>query len=326
MENVFTLILAGITLITGIIWLIKHFKLEKNRRIKNTTLLAQTINDLNNHDQTKIMKKLTNWIEVGSSIFPTLLLVFFIRSFIYEPFQIPSSSMMPTLLVGDFILVKKYAYSIKNPITKKTLFNISNPKRGDIIVFKYPIIPKINYIKRIIGLPGDRVTYDLINKHITIEYSSKDYQHFNKKINITYNNIQSNDIVQLFNYDRFNKVHNYFYHIPLKNNIPKHGIRLYKNKETLNNLSHDILIIPGKQDTILDYYQEFDQPLGTWVVPKGNYFVMGDNRDNSADSRYWGFVSEKNIIGKATIVWMSFEKQEGEWPIGIRFHHIGIIH
>ena len=119
---------------------------------------------------------------------------------------------------------------------------------------------------------------------------------------------------------------NGFYQIPLNDNVPSGGIRMRERQESLGNVTHRILTVPDAQDRVGAYYQQPGKPLAEWVVPAGHYFMMGDNRDNSADSRYWGFVPEKNLVGKATAIWMSFEKQEGEWPTGVRFSRIGGIH
>ncbi|WP_024486235.1 signal peptidase I, partial [Serratia fonticola] len=260
------------------------------------------------------------------SVFPVLLLVFVVRSFIYEPFQIPSGSMMPTLLIGDFILVEKFAYGVKDPITQTTLIETGHPKRGDIAVFKYPRDTKLDYIKRVIGVPGDRVTYDPVNKRVTVQESCNSGQACDTALAVTYSDMQPSDFVQMFTRSGMGETSNGFFQIPLTDNVPQGGIRLGERKETLGNVTHRILTVPGAQDQVGAYYQQAGQQLGEWVVPAGHYFMMGDNRDNSADSRYWGFVPEKNLVGKATAIWMSFEKQEGEWPTGVRLSRIGGIH
>ncbi|WP_213978198.1 signal peptidase I, partial [Serratia marcescens] len=170
MANMFALILALATLVTGIIWCFERFKWAPARRAKIAAVNAQTAGAVDDKTLAKVAKQ-PGWVETGASVFPVLLLVFVVRSFIYEPFQIPSGSMMPTLLIGDFILVEKYAYGIKDPITQTTLIETGHPKRGDIAVFKYPLDPKLDYIKRVIGLPGDRITYDPVNKRVTVQPS-----------------------------------------------------------------------------------------------------------------------------------------------------------
>ncbi|MBQ0957173.1 signal peptidase I [Serratia symbiotica] len=320
MANMFALILALATLITGIIWCFERFKWAPARREKTA---AGNVDD---NELVNVAKPPPGWVENGASVFPVLLLVFVVRSFIYEPFQIPSGSMMPTLLIGDFILVEKYAYGIKDPITQTTLIKTGHPKRGDIAVFKYPLNPKLDYIKRVIGLPGDRITYDPMNKRVAVQPSCDGGQSCDKMLAVTYNDVQPSDFVQLFSRSGVSEASNGFYQIPLSDNVPQNGIRLRGGQETLGNVTHSILSVPGTRDQVVAYYQQPGKPLAEWVVPAGHYFMMGDNRDNSADSRYWGFVPEKNLVGKATAIWMSFEKQEGEWPTGLRLSRIGAIH
>jgi signal peptidase I len=252
-----------------------------------------------------------------------LALVFVVRSFIFEPFQIPSGSMMPTLLIGDFILVEKFAYGIKDPITQTTLIETGHPKRGDIAVFKYPENPRLDYIKRVVGLPGDRVSYDPIAKQVTIQPGCGDKPNCGSALSVTYSNVEPSDFVQTFS-GTGREMTSGFYQIPVGQK--SEGIRMAVRKETLGEVTHNILTVPGAQDQLGLYYQQMRQSLGSWVVPAGHYFMMGDNRDNSADSRYWGFVPERNLVGKATAIWMSFEKQEGEWPTGVRLSRIGGIH
>lgn len=311
MANMFALILAIATLITGIVWCIDKYKWAPTRRAKRAAAQAQGI------EATKTDKQ-PGWVETTASVFPVLFVVFVVRSFIYEPFQIPSGSMMPTLLIGDFILVEKYAYGIKDPITQTTLIETGHPKRGDIAVFKYPKDPSMDYIKRVIGLPGDRVTYDPLSKTVSVQQAST-------AVPVTYSDVEESDFIQTFSGYSGNELGNGFFQKP-KGETMQGGVRLAGRNETLGDVTHRILLIAQAPSQPGSYYQQAGQPQSTWVVPEGMYFMMGDNRDNSADSRYWGFVPERNLVGKATAIWMSFDKQEGQWPTGVRLSRIGGIH
>ena len=318
MANMFALILAIATLVTGIVWCIVKFKWAPARRAKRAAAQAEGI------AETKADKQ-PGWVETTASVFPVLFVVFVVRSFIYEPFQIPSGSMMPTLLIGDFILVEKYAYGIKDPITQTTLIETGHPKRGDIAVFKYPKDPSLDYIKRVVGLPGDRVVYDPLSKTVSIQPACDGGTPCDKALAVTYSDVQPSDFIQTFSGFSGNEVGNGFYQVPQGESM-QGGLRLATRNETLGDVTHRILLVTQAQSQPGSYYQQPGQPQSSWVVPQGMYFMMGDNRDNSADSRYWGFVPERNLVGKATAIWMSFDKQEGEWPTGVRLSRIGGIH
>ena len=207
--------------------------------------------------------------DFSKSIFPILFIVLFLRSFIIEPYRIPSGSMIPTLVVGDFILVKKYQYGIKLPLSNQLVFPNKQPQYGDIIVFQYPLNKKISYIKRVVALPGDRINY--INKNILIN---------GKKV--SHSNVSSHKISK---FDTGN------------------GKIL---KEKLFNNTHMILVDKS------DFGQDF-----SYIVPKDSYFVLGDNSDNSNDSRYWGPVHKDNIIGEAFLIWM-FWNSDSEYSLSDR--------
>ncbi|WP_413528020.1 signal peptidase I [Rahnella inusitata] len=325
MANMFALVLAIATLVSGIIWCLDRFKLAPARRAKIAKIKAETGGAVDDTTLNKVAKQ-PGWVETCASVFPVLLVVFVVRSFIYEPFQIPSGSMMPTLLIGDFIVVEKYAYGLKDPITQTKLIETGEPKRGDVVVFKYPLNPKVDYIKRLVGLPGDRVTYDPFSKRVTIQPACKSGSNCNTALAVTYDAGAASDFVQTFAQASGGEASSGFFETPPTENVPQDGVRLVQFNETLGNVTHHILTVPGARDQLGAYYQQPGQPMGTWVVPAGHYFMMGDNRDNSADSRYWGFVPEKNLVGKASAIWMSFKKQEGEWPTGVRLSRIGGIH
>jgi signal peptidase I len=190
-----------------------------------------------------------------------ILAVLLLRSFLIEPFRIPSGSMMPTLLVGDFILVNKYRYGIRLPVLNKKVYELDEPERGDVVVFRFPKDPGVDYIKRVVGVPGDHVVY-------------RDKTLF----------INGEKIAQI-------PQGNY---IGMGSGLSMSGADL--RREDLTGVKHDILVVPKIRGVNSDV-----------VVPEGHYFVMGDNRDNSNDSRYWGFVPEENLVGKAFMIWMNWD-------------------
>ena len=221
-------------------------------------------------------------VEYAKSFFPVILVVFALRSFLVEPFKIPSGSMMPTLLIGDFILVNKYTYGIRLPVINKKILELNNPKRGDVMVFRYPHDPSLDYIKRVIGVPGDVVEYR--DKRLTINGKPVSTQSAG-----TYSYVGSG-----LNY-----------------------ITATVYNERLNGAEHTMMTEPDKPSVypqqVLDFpYREncsYNAEGEGFVckVPAGQYFMMGDNRDASNDSRYWGFVPDRNIVGKAFFIWMNFD-------------------
>lgn len=323
MINTFSLILVIITGISCIFWCInKIYILINNCKWCKSIYFFEKLKIFSQKKKNFFVVLISVFINVFnfvSSLFPMLLLVFIMRSFVIEPFQIPSGSMMPTLLIGDFILVKKFAYGIKNPINQKTLIDIGCPIRGDVVVFKYPKNPKLDYIKRVIGKPGDKIVYNIVSKQLIV-YPRDVIQ----ALPTIYSNIVPSDFFQEFFTTVDGVVSTTFVEInrDYQDNSSR-GIRLIQTTESLDGVKkYNILtmIPPGDKNFIKMYNKHTTNLISEWVVPEGSYFVMGDNRDNSADSRYWGFVPEKNIVGKAVIVWMSVNKQEGKWPTGIRLH------
>jgi signal peptidase I len=208
-------------------------------------------------------------IEYSKSFFPVLALVFVVRSFLFEPFQIPSESMVPTLEVGDFIVVNKFSYGIRLPLIRTKVLNISSPKRGDVMVF-FPPHDERYFIKRVIGLPGDRIQY--INHQLYIN---------DQKVEIDFDSVTT-DLSRPF--DACSTV--------------------FKGSSVMMTEMLDDKTFRSRKCTVPGQYSL----SGTWIVPNGHYFMMGDNRDNSLDSRDWGFVPERNVVGKAVAIWMHWEK------------------
>ncbi|QCI23801.1 signal peptidase I [Buchnera aphidicola (Macrosiphoniella sanborni)] len=310
MAYIVTLFFLTSTLITGIFWIYYC--------IKNLQYYCLNKKKNKNEHQLKASDK-RYFFESLASFFPIFLTIFIIRSFIYEPFHIPSGSMMPTLLIGDFILVEKFTYGVKEPITHKTLINIGHPQRGDIVVFRHPYDYNTNYIKRVIGLPGDKITYDTQKKHIHICTNYINQKNCKEELVFHYSK------PQLSNF--FQKI----YFLDKNNNSIKskktYDLLYYDIvEENTNTMKYNILLLNNIKNSKQNYFHQKNMPKLTWIVPKNKYFMMGDNRDNSLDSRYWGFVPEENLVGKAIKIWMSFDKNENEWPTGIRINRIGNIY
>jgi len=241
------LILTVLTLFTGVVIAVEKFLMGNDEGEGTGSVARQTL------------------VEYSRSFFPVLLFVLIIRSFVFEPFRIPSGSMMPTLLQGDFIFVQKYAYGLRLPVTETKIIETGGPERGDVVVFRLPSNTSINYIKRVVGLPGDEIKYErhrLVINGETVELE-KDAEATNLE-------------------PRFN--------------------------ETLGGREHDILI-SNPSYSVRD---------GVYRVPEGHYFVMGDNRDNSKDSRFIGAIPESHLVGEAVRIWMHMDGLQ--WP---RWERVG---
>jgi len=284
----FALILFVLVVLTGIAWVADKLVFQRQRQTAAAAALAEFDaraqvqaqygggGDIGAARLQLAEDKLRQpwWLEYTASFFPVIAAVFLLRSFVIEPFKIPSGSMIPPLQIGDFILVNKYTYGIRLPIVNKKIVELNQPQRGDVMVFRYPKDESMDYIKRVIGVPGDVVKYD--NKRLTVNGQPATYA-------------PQSDYLD--------------------------GERLTYSKqyqETLGNVTHNILndadrpaYVSGPDDFPFRENCTYNQTGFTCKVPAGHYFMMGDNRDNSADSRYWGFVPDKNIVGKAFFIWMN---------------------
>ncbi|MCV2531212.1 MAG: signal peptidase I, partial [Candidatus Lightella neohaematopini] len=286
-----------IIIVIFLIWISNFILIRYNQKSKKNKL---TIINYDSIFNTNILNYVNKFI---SSVFPTLIILLLIRLVLIEPFNILSGSMIPNLLQGDFIFVEKISYGIKNPISNNYFLKFHVPNRGDLIVFSYPNDKNIKYIKRIIGIPGDKIIYDYINKEISI-YPNY-IRSLNNKITIKYSDLVFSNFKQVF-YFRDNKIISCYTTNKLSNK--EHYIKLLEKKESLSKLSYNILINPEQYDQIDYYFRQNKNIISEWIVPANKYFVMGDNRDNSFDSRYWGFVSDNNIIGRAIFIWFSIDK------------------
>lgn len=273
MDFNFPAIMVGAVFITGIIWMVDALWLAPKRRLAADGLSEQGGDETAVLDAKETLLKEPVLVEYARSLFPVILAVLVLRSFLVEPFRIPSGSMMPTLLVGDFILVNKFAYGVRLPVINTKILDTGEPARGDVMVFRYPKNPSIDYIKRVIGLPGDKVSY------------------YNKQLFI--NGEPAKQELQ----DTF---------IGVGSGVSMSGAK--RRLEHLLGVDHNILIDENRGTL-----------EGEFTVPEGHYFVMGDNRDNSNDSRYWGFVPEENLVGKAFMIWMNWDSEAS----GIAWDRLG---
>ncbi len=268
----FPAILVFATFVTGVIWLFDVLLFAPRRK---ALVIAQTAKAEGGGDASPLPDPIL--VEYARSFFPVILLVLLLRSFLVEPFRIPSGSMMPTLLVGDFILVNKFAYGIRLPVLNKKVIEVASPSLGDVVVFRYPREPSIDYIKRVVGVPGDQIAY----RQKTVYINGR------PAIQVP---------VGIYN--------------GMGSGAGQTGS--LRNIETLNGLEHDVLINPQVPD-----FPPGCQFLrrGPITVPAGHYFVMGDNRDNSHDSRCWGLVPDENLVGNAFAIWMSWDSARSGSPI-----------
>ena len=307
LPNTFSILLIILTVICGATWCYNKFGVLPKRARQVARVEQRSGKTLSEEEKAKI-EPISESSEFLASLFPVLAFVLIVRSFIFEPFQIPSSSMEPTLRIGDFIAVNKFEYGLKDPIFQNQLTQGSQPQRGDVIVFKAPEHPSVDYIKRIVGTPGDRVIYNDATRALTLVYG-KDGKA-----------CESQCEVKQFSYTA--PVENSEFQFIIGKNPDgsfRYGPSPLETTET-GDVTHKIHLFPS--NITENYrYREFvkqDGDVTEWVVPADSYFVMGDNRNNSEDSRFWGFVPSQNIVGKATRIWLSLDKKQNEWPTGIR--------
>ena len=287
-EGNFALLLLLATGVTGVYWLAERFYFLPQRQQAVQQLEAETAQrraelskmgiDKVDSDIVEAREKLLMqpwWLDWTAGLFPVIVVVFVLRSFLFEPFKIPSGSMIPTLHIGDLILVNKFHYGIRLPVANIKLTDGAPVQRGDVMVFRYPPKPSVDYIKRVVGVPGDEVSY--LNKKLSINGKTLPIQ-------------------------------------PLPDFFDDSTMRYFKHRsETLGAKPHQIILdderhsfIPGADQFVGRDNCNYTVEGVTCKVPEGHYFMMGDNRDNSLDSRYWGFVPDANIVGKAFFVWMNF--------------------
>jgi len=287
-EGNFALLLFCATVVTGLYWLAERFVFLPQRRRAVLELDATTarrraelekmgvkqVDDDVSQARSELLAQ-PWWLDWTAGLFPVILAVFFLRSFLYEPFKIPSGSMIPTLLVGDLILVNKYHYGFRLPVINTKITEGIAPQRGDVMVFRYPPRPSLDYIKRVVGLPGDEVSY------------------LNKRLRINGQDVATSSQAQFFDEDRMRYTNQF--------------------EEKLGDKAHRLLnhddrpaYVEGAEQFPYRENCRYSVEGVVCKVPAGHFFTMGDNRDNSLDSRFWGFVPEKNIVGRAVFVWMNF--------------------
>ena len=287
-EGNFALLLFLATLVTGVYWLAERLYFLPRRRDaaaaleadairRRDELAARGITDVDGNVAEARQRLLMQpwWLDWTAGLFPVILAVFVLRSFLFEPFKIPSGSMIPTLLVGDLILVNKFTYGLRLPVINTKLTEGAPPQRGDVMVFRYPPKPSLDYIKRVVGVPGDEVSY------------------LNKKLTINGQPVDKTPMAEFFDEDAM-----------------RYGKQF---EEVLGGKRHRLLndddrpaFVPGAEDFPFKQNCRYSVEGVVCKVPQGHYFMMGDNRDNSLDSRYWGFVPDRNIVGKAFFIWMNF--------------------
>jgi signal peptidase I len=289
-EGNFALLLFLATVVTGIYWLAERFYfLPKRQRAaealdaslaqRSQELARQGITQVDTVDATARERLVMQpwWLDWTAGLFPVILVVFLLRSFVVEPFKIPSGSMMPTLLTGDLILVNKFVYGLRLPVINAKITDGRPPARGEVMVFRYPPKPSMDYIKRVVGVPGDEVSY------------------LNKKLTVNGQPVSKDAVPEYFDEETMRYLKQY------TENLGGTAHRLLNDDTRRAGLSEaEIMEFPYRENC------RYSVEGVVCKVPPGYYFMMGDNRDNSLDSRYWGFVPDQNIVGKAFLIWMNF--------------------
>ncbi|MCD2513514.1 signal peptidase I [Comamonas endophytica] len=289
LQGNFSLLLFLATVVTGVYWVAERLYFWPRRRAAAAALEQSMVERRAELDRKGIAKVDLEvspeargrvlmqpwWLDWTAGLFPVIAIVFVLRSFLFEPFKIPSGSMIPTLLVGDLILVNKFTYGVRLPVLNKKVIEVSTPERGDVMVFRFPPQPTLDYIKRVVGVPGDEIGY------------------FNKRLTINGQPVETAKLPDFFEKDEMK----YFQQFEEKLGGKAHRL--------LNNANASAFI-QGASDFPFRENCRYSVEGVSCKVPEGHYFVMGDNRDNSLDSRYWGFVPDENIVGKAFFVWMNF--------------------
>lgn len=287
-EGNFALLLMLATGVTGVYWVAEKLvflpqrrkaadRLQAEHNARKEALQRQGFSQIEGDIDSARQQILAQpwWLDWTAGLFPVILAVFVLRSFLFEPFKIPSGSMIPTLRVGDLILVNKFHYGIRLPVFNTKLISNNEPQRGDVMVFRYPPQPSLDYIKRVVGVPGDEVSY------------------LNKTLSVNGKPVPKVAQPDFFDGDTMRYSRQF--------------------RETLDQRSYNTLndddrpaFIPGAAEFPFNDGCRYSVEGVVCKVPEGHYFLMGDNRDNSLDSRYWGFVPEANIVGRAFFVWMNF--------------------
>ena len=299
LEGSFAFLMLMATIVTGIYWLAEQFYFLPQRRLAAERLeldasnrraeldkLGIAKNDVDVSDAKERLIMQPWWLDWTAGLFPVIAVVFILRSFLFEPFKIPSGSMIPTLWVGDLILVNKFHYGVRLPVINLKITDGNPVERGDVMVFRYPPKPNLDYIKRVIGLPGDEIAY--LNKQLTINGQP----------------VPKTPLPDFFEEDSLRYIKQFEERIPMGDK-PEASVTSVRLHRLLNDADRPAFV-PGADEFMFKDNCRYTVEGVTCKVPAGHYFMMGDNRDNSLDSRYWGFVPEKNIVGKAFFVWMNF--------------------
>jgi signal peptidase I len=295
LEGNFALLLFLATVVTGLYWLAERYYFLPQREKAAATLVEQSTarqaelakmgiakTEIHGQEMSEAHGSILMqpwWLDWTAGLFPVIVIVFLLRSFLFEPFKIPSGSMIPTLWVGDLILVNKFTYGVRLPVINTKIIEMNNPQRGDVMVFRYPPKPSFDYIKRVIGTPGDEVSY------------------LNKKLTINGKPLSKEVLPDFFDEDSLRYSKQFEEIVTSEKGEVKHRLLNDEDRPAF---------IPGADPFAFRENCLYSAEGVVCKVPAGHYFMMGDNRDNSLDSRYWGFVPEKNIVGKAFFVWMNF--------------------